>query len=86
MSSSPLEMKERLENWSQAPGTRQSHPREEHLLPLFQVAAAGGFGKAKVVIYNITDNDKEHAVTGYLFQYYRLECGENNRISYSNII
>jgi aromatic ring-opening dioxygenase catalytic subunit (LigB family) len=31
-----------LERWSSAPGARESHPREEHLLPLMVVAGAGG--------------------------------------------
>lgn len=29
-----------LRNWEKAPGARMCHPREEHLLPLFVVAAA----------------------------------------------
>ena len=31
-----------LERWSDAPGARQVHPREEHLLPLMLIAGAGG--------------------------------------------
>lgn len=31
----------RLAAWSRAPGARQSHPREEHLLPLMVAAGAG---------------------------------------------
>ena len=30
-----------LQQWSQAPGARRVHPREEHLLPLMVVAGAG---------------------------------------------
>lgn len=30
-----------LANWSQAPGARQVHPREEHLLPMMVIAGAG---------------------------------------------
>lgn len=31
-----------LMNWTQAPGARQAHPREDHLLPLMVVAGAAG--------------------------------------------
>mmetsp|Transcript_26706 Transcript_26706/g.79337 ORF Transcript_26706/g.79337 Transcript_26706/m.79337 type:complete len:290 (-) Transcript_26706:264-1133(-) len=31
-----------LAKWAAAPGGRQSHPREEHLMPLLVAAAAGG--------------------------------------------
>lgn len=31
---SAKERRELLDNWSQAPGARYCHPREEHLLPL----------------------------------------------------
>lgn len=33
---------QRLVDWTHAPGARQSHPREEHLLPLHVIAGAGG--------------------------------------------
>ena len=32
---------EQLSNWAQAPGGRESHPQEEHLLPLMVAAGAG---------------------------------------------
>ncbi|WP_458524416.1 DODA-type extradiol aromatic ring-opening family dioxygenase [Onishia taeanensis] len=32
----------RLKDWSAAPGARGAHPEEEHLLPLFVAAGAGG--------------------------------------------
>lgn len=32
----------RLRDWEHAPGARQAHPREEHLLPLHVVAGAAG--------------------------------------------
>lgn len=32
----------RLTQWASAPGGRQSHPREEHLLPLMVIAGAAG--------------------------------------------
>jgi aromatic ring-opening dioxygenase catalytic subunit (LigB family) len=33
-----------LSAWQQAPGAREAHPREEHLLPLHVVAGAGAGG------------------------------------------
>jgi aromatic ring-opening dioxygenase catalytic subunit (LigB family) len=36
----PTERKQRLIRWAEAPGGRESHPREEHLLPLHVVAGA----------------------------------------------
>lgn len=36
----PATRAERLRAWSQAPGARASHPREEHLLPLMVAAGA----------------------------------------------
>lgn len=36
------EREARLVDWSRAPGGRESHPREEHLLPLHVVAGAAG--------------------------------------------
>lgn len=66
-------MKE-LQHWEKAPGARISHPREEHLLPLFMVAAAAGETATPKLIYDTTliSNDDsgltEHAVTGYLFE------------------
>jgi len=66
---------EKLKKWDTAPGARISHPREEHLLPLLMVAAAGGDDSTPKLIYDTTvggqDADErvsEHAVTGYLFQ------------------
>ncbi len=39
-----------LADWSQAPMARQSHPREEHLLPLMVVAGAAGADRGKQVL------------------------------------
>ena len=39
-----------LADWSQAPMARQSHPREEHLLPLMVVAGAAGPDRGKHVL------------------------------------
>jgi aromatic ring-opening dioxygenase catalytic subunit (LigB family) len=36
-----------LAQWSQAPGGRASHPREEHLLPLMVASGAGGDAPAR---------------------------------------
>lgn len=36
----PAMRDDKLGNWSQAPGARQSHPREEHLLPMMVAAGA----------------------------------------------
>ena len=38
----PAERNRRLVHWSDAPGGRDAHPREEHLIPLHVVAGAGG--------------------------------------------
>lgn len=43
------EREQRLAHWTEAPGARESHPREEHLLPLHVVAgAAAGDSGLKV--------------------------------------
>jgi aromatic ring-opening dioxygenase catalytic subunit (LigB family) len=38
----------RLKDWASAPGARQAHPREEHLLPLMVVAGAAGADLGRV--------------------------------------
>lgn len=67
----------KLLEWDNAPGARISHPREEHLLPLFMTAAAAAAGpnnaKPKVVYESSSSstcsiNKKEHKVTGYIFE------------------
>lgn len=40
---------EMLVNWQSAPGARQSHPREDHLLPLMVVAGAAGDDNGRTV-------------------------------------
>jgi aromatic ring-opening dioxygenase catalytic subunit (LigB family) len=63
-----------LGQWEIAPGARISHPREEHLLPLLIVAAAGGKTGTPRLIYDTTltsvdrDAGSEHAITGYIFE------------------
>jgi aromatic ring-opening dioxygenase catalytic subunit (LigB family) len=49
----PAERDRRLAAWTEAPGARQVHPREEHLLPLMVVAGAAGGDTGKVT-YNGT--------------------------------
>lgn len=61
------ELEASLAEWDSAPGARESHPREEHLLPLFMTSAASGFGKAEVIFDETLDFPKPHAVTSYLF-------------------
>jgi aromatic ring-opening dioxygenase catalytic subunit (LigB family) len=39
---SPEDREERLVNWEEAPNARYSHPREEHLLPVFVCASIAG--------------------------------------------
>jgi aromatic ring-opening dioxygenase catalytic subunit (LigB family) len=56
------ELYNKLRDWDRAPGARISHPREEHLLPLFVVAASGGASEL------IFEDLSGHAVSGYLFQ------------------
>ncbi|MBM7116819.1 DODA-type extradiol aromatic ring-opening family dioxygenase [Archangium primigenium] len=43
----------RLSQWDQAPAGRQSHPREEHLLPLMVIAGAAGADRGTIA-YNGT--------------------------------
>ena len=68
-------MNEKFLQWDTlAPGARISHPREEHLLPLFMVAATASIdGDMPQLIYDTTVDAQtgkvsEHAITGYLFQ------------------
>ena len=41
LSGNAVERRQRLAQWSTAPGGRASHPREEHLLPLMVASGAG---------------------------------------------
>jgi aromatic ring-opening dioxygenase catalytic subunit (LigB family) len=54
----------RLTAWASAPGARQAHPREEHLVPLMVVAGAAGDDVGKVA-YAGTIMDVQ--VSGYQF-------------------
>jgi aromatic ring-opening dioxygenase catalytic subunit (LigB family) len=42
---------ERLAAWAAAPGARQAHPREEHLLPLMVVAGAAGGDRGRLAFH-----------------------------------
>lgn len=44
---------QRLLAWAQAPGARDAAPREEHLLPLFVAAGAGGADKARRIFRDV---------------------------------
>ncbi len=44
----PEERARRLADWASAPGARQAHPREEHLVPLMVVAGAAAADAGKV--------------------------------------
>jgi 4,5-DOPA dioxygenase extradiol len=74
LSGDSVDLLQKLKEWDKAPGARISHPREEHLLPLLMVAAAGGNASIPRLIYDTTGTDNrqaeqltQHAVTGYLF-------------------
>jgi aromatic ring-opening dioxygenase catalytic subunit (LigB family) len=40
--SAPVDRKQRLINWADAPAARAAHPREDHLIPLMVAAGAAG--------------------------------------------
>ncbi|MGL4859063.1 MAG: DODA-type extradiol aromatic ring-opening family dioxygenase [Enterobacteriaceae bacterium] len=63
---SPDERRQRLLNWSQAPGARQSHPREEHLLPLM-VAVGAAQTEPGVCVYH-----EEHFLGGVSVSSFRF--------------
>ncbi|HEY8025137.1 MAG TPA: class III extradiol ring-cleavage dioxygenase [Burkholderiaceae bacterium] len=44
----PARRDEMLGNWEHAPGARQSHPREEHLLPMMVIAGASDHAGKKI--------------------------------------
>lgn len=54
-----------LASWEQAPGARECHPREEHLLPLFMAAAAAGPNAHAKLIWSDTN---DHAISSFLFE------------------
>lgn len=56
----------KLENWETAPGARESHPREEHLLPLLTIAATASTNSPEVIFDNKGGNGV-HAISSYIF-------------------
>jgi len=63
-------LKHAISHWHQAPGARECHPREEHLLPLFVTAAAGSDDQGAVnttLLYETPASGKDHAVSSFMF-------------------
>ena len=46
----PVERDAALTSWATAPSARESHPREEHLLPLMVVAGAAGDDRGRNIL------------------------------------
>lgn len=62
------ERRQKLLKWDTAPGARLCHPREEHLLPLFVTAAAGGPMSKPTLIYDVSASTSDHAISSYMFE------------------
>ncbi|MGB0237586.1 MAG: DODA-type extradiol aromatic ring-opening family dioxygenase [Cycloclasticus sp.] len=60
----PIERNKQLTNWSSAPSAKQSHPREEHLLPLMVIAGSAGKDVGKRIF---KDNVMGADVSAYQF-------------------
>ena len=58
------ERREFLKNWRQAPFAEFAHPREEHLVPLFAAAGAGGDSPGKLVF---SDDPMGATISAYRF-------------------
>ena len=56
----------KLENWDKAPGARECHPREEHLLPLLTIAATAS-SNIPEIIFESKGGNGVHATSSYLF-------------------
>jgi aromatic ring-opening dioxygenase catalytic subunit (LigB family) len=56
----------KLEDWENAPGARESHPREEHLLPLLTIAATASTNKPEIVFESKAGNGI-YAISSYVF-------------------
>lgn len=62
---SPAEQREaQLSNWQEAPFAAYAHPREEHLIPLFVAAGAGGNAPGKRIF---NDEPMGAAISAYRF-------------------
>ena len=57
----PAEREERLVHWTRAPAARESHPREEHLLPLMVAASAFCISSRNYPAANTLSSWKPHA-------------------------
>ncbi|MFM2085636.1 MAG: hypothetical protein RLZZ237_505, partial [Pseudomonadota bacterium] len=66
MAQPPAQRLEHLLHWDQAPGARQSHPYEDHLLPLM-VALGAAEQEAAQVVYHEDDFAGALAVTSFRF-------------------
>lgn len=56
----------KLEHWETAPGARESHPREEHLLPLLTIAATASSNNPEIIFESKAGNGI-HATSSYVF-------------------
>ncbi|MGH6648639.1 DODA-type extradiol aromatic ring-opening family dioxygenase [Aquabacterium sp.] len=64
--SSPEERSQRLLAWSSAPGARQAHPREDHLIPLM-VAVGAAEGESARCVYHEEDFFGGITVSSFMF-------------------
>lgn len=62
----PAERRRHLANWSDAPGARAAHPREDHLIPLMVAVGAAG-NEAGARVYHQSDFMGEITVSSYRF-------------------
>lgn len=66
MSDNAVERLGKLEHWEKAPGARQCHPREEHLLPLLTIVATAST-KNPEIIYESASGNGNYAISSYIF-------------------
>jgi|GEM_PF-2202972 len=59
----PIQPQPCLQNWTAAPGVRAAHSREESLLPLHVVAAAGGDNEGRQVFQDRVLGSMQSAFT-----------------------
>jgi aromatic ring-opening dioxygenase catalytic subunit (LigB family) len=60
-----------FQTWDKAPGARLSHPREEHLLPLFVVASAAASSTTTPYQPQLT-SESDDGLGGFLITAYRF--------------